>query len=163
MKSALGALGSKGGILMSERRGLPCGHLSADHSRVLSARIHKLEEYCARLEALLSQDPDSVRAPSPSALHSPGDLRELVKRLRADTAEMRTDLGLEAIQRHPAREAVTLAATMIIAIEELQPLELNRYGKVPEELARYLESKTDPWLEWIEEVARRLGKSAVPG
>ena len=142
---------------MSEPSSLVSDSLSADHRRVVSVRLRKLADYCASLMGLLEAEPSVAQPQTSGARADAKEARSLLAALQEHIARAQAELGLRAARRDRAREARALVATMLVSIEELHPEHLKGYGKVPKNLAGFLETKTREFAELVEEIARKLG------
>jgi hypothetical protein len=86
-----------------------------------------------------------------------GEAERLVAELRSRIALIKSELGLERARLHAKRYANVLVVAMSVNVEELHPDYLKGYGKVPEDLAKYLKVEIRHLLELIEHIGRVLG------
>ena len=124
---------------------------------MISVRLRKLADNCASLADLLEAEPSIAQPQLSGARADRKEAHRLLVALQERIARAQAELGLPAARRDRAREARALVATMLVSIEELQPEHLKGYGKVPENLAGFLETKTREYAQLIEEIARKLG------
>jgi hypothetical protein len=90
-----------------------------------------------------------------------GEADRVVAELRSRIARIKSELGLERTRLHAKRHANALVVAMSVNVEELHPDYLKGYGKVPEDLAKYLKVEIHDLLELIRQIGRVLGTEAT--
>jgi hypothetical protein len=90
-----------------------------------------------------------------------GEAERVVAELRSRIARIKSELGLERTRLHARRHANALVVAMIVNVEDLYPDHLKGYGKVPEDLAKYLKVEIHDLLELIRQIGRVLGTEAT--
>ncbi|MGD0696440.1 MAG: hypothetical protein ABSB82_16585 [Terriglobia bacterium] len=137
--------------------------VGSNHRRVISVRLRILEESWMRLLDLFRPMDSILTARRALPREKAEEVRQQVLTLGAKLAEMKTDLGLERSDEDPAREARALIAAMITGIEELHPHYLRGYGKVPESLESYLETRLKGLLQVMDRIAKTLARPVSEG
>lgn len=131
--------------------------VSENHRRVLSARLRTLEESALALLDLFEAVDNAFTERDALPEERKADVRRLVGTLRSRIEEIKTDLELERTRLEAKRYANAVVVAMSVNVEELHPNYLKGYGKVPEDLARYLRSEVNQLLGLLREIRQALG------
>ena len=131
--------------------------VSEEHRTALSVRLRALEESGLALMELFRAVDRTLTERDALPEERAGEAERLVAELRSRIALIKSELGLERARLHAKRYANVLVVAMSVNVEELHPDYLKGYGKVPEDLAKYLKVEIRHLLELIEHIGRVLG------
>jgi len=135
--------------------------VSEYHRRALSVRLRALEQAALALMELFLPVDRTLTERDALPKERAGEAERVVAELRSRIATIKSELGLQRTRLHAKRYANALVTAMAVNVEELHPDYLKGYGKVPEDLAKYLKVEIQALLELIRQIGRVLGTEAT--
>jgi hypothetical protein len=136
------------------------GTLSTSHARALSAHFKTVEEYLRVVESSLDGF-EGVFHASPAEV--PAAQRARIRALSAEIIEglrrIRDELGLQPIETSSVGIMRAYLSELWVSLAETRGRHLGGYGKVPPELAAYLDRRVDE-LELLVNEIRAITEEA---
>jgi hypothetical protein len=141
---------------MTEMTKLLRAETSDNHRRVISVRMRLLEESCLRLLDLFRAVDMAFTSRLPLPREKAAEVERLVQEVRTRISQIKSDLALARAHADARREASAMVTAMNVNLEELRPRFLKGYGRVPDSLARYLETQIDDLMGVTERIHQIL-------
>lgn len=127
------------------------------HKNGIESTIALLDEALLEFEAWArGRENRSVLYQERNTLSS--DQREMiliqVQKIRVVLVELRDDLDLRTKTSNVAKSILSQCSVQWVSLVELESKHLGRYGKPPDGLPEYLDSKTARLIEAVQEISR---------